>query len=265
VDRSAPTWPVTSRRTSWPRGSPSAEVQIAYAIGVADPVSVNVDTFGTSKDRARASSPIVRDTFRPRPREIIEYLDLRRPSTGTPRLRALRPRERSSPWERTDAQKRVRAAAGSDRRARAARFRTFWRKNEVSCEGSRAGGQGPPASSGRTETCPCSARDPGVVQESPAARGLRIAACLHVTSESANLARARGRRERRWCCALSNPLTTRTTWPRPCQALRKFRRSRSRVRTTTPTTATSVAPRHEAALHHGRRRRPREHPSTQAP
>ena len=45
-----PTWPATSPRTSWPPDWPSAcEVQLAYAIGVAEPVSVHVDTFGTGK------------------------------------------------------------------------------------------------------------------------------------------------------------------------------------------------------------------------
>ena len=45
-----PTWPATSPRTSWPPASRDrCEVQLAYAIGVAEPVSVLVDTFGTGK------------------------------------------------------------------------------------------------------------------------------------------------------------------------------------------------------------------------
>jgi S-adenosylmethionine synthetase len=55
------------------------EVQLAYAIGVADPVSVLVDTFGTSKIDANLIPDIVRANFKLKPREIIETLDLRRP------------------------------------------------------------------------------------------------------------------------------------------------------------------------------------------
>jgi S-adenosylmethionine synthetase len=55
------------------------EVQLAYAIGVADPVSVLVDTFGTSKIDANLIPDMVRANFKLKPREIIETLDLRRP------------------------------------------------------------------------------------------------------------------------------------------------------------------------------------------
>ncbi|MEX2571968.1 MAG: methionine adenosyltransferase [Gemmatimonadota bacterium] len=54
-----------------------AEVQVAYAIGIAQPVSVKVDTFGTGDERAAAE--YVRNTFDFRPRAIIEKLDLLRP------------------------------------------------------------------------------------------------------------------------------------------------------------------------------------------
>jgi S-adenosylmethionine synthetase len=54
-----------------------AEVQVAYAIGVAQPVSVKVATFGTGDERAAAE--FVRQTFDFRPRAIIEQLDLLRP------------------------------------------------------------------------------------------------------------------------------------------------------------------------------------------
>jgi S-adenosylmethionine synthetase len=56
-----------------------AEVQVAYAIGVAQPVSVKVDTFGTGDERAAAE--LVRG-FDFRPRAIIEQLDLLRPIYG---------------------------------------------------------------------------------------------------------------------------------------------------------------------------------------
>jgi S-adenosylmethionine synthetase len=55
------------------------EVQLAYAIGVADPVSVMVDCFGTGKIDDVALSQIVRDAFPLTPKGIIEHLDLRRP------------------------------------------------------------------------------------------------------------------------------------------------------------------------------------------
>ena len=54
-----------------------AEVQVAYAIGVAQPVSVKVDTFGTGDERAAAE--FVRQNFDFRPRAIIDRLDLLRP------------------------------------------------------------------------------------------------------------------------------------------------------------------------------------------
>ena len=56
-----------------------AEVQLAYAIGVADPVSVRVNSFGTGKLPEAALVKIVREVFPLTPKGIIEYLDLRRP------------------------------------------------------------------------------------------------------------------------------------------------------------------------------------------
>ncbi len=55
------------------------EVQLAYAIGVAEPVSVLVDTFGTEKIDAKLIPDLVRANFKLKPREIIETLNLRRP------------------------------------------------------------------------------------------------------------------------------------------------------------------------------------------
>ncbi|MFC1888338.1 methionine adenosyltransferase [Thermodesulfobacteriota bacterium] len=55
------------------------EVQLAYAIGVAQPVSVLVDTFGTEVIPAERISGLVEETFPLKPGEIIEYLDLLRP------------------------------------------------------------------------------------------------------------------------------------------------------------------------------------------
>ena len=55
------------------------EVQLAYAIGVADPVSVRVDTFGTGKVAESRLTELVRENFQLTPKGIIESLNLRRP------------------------------------------------------------------------------------------------------------------------------------------------------------------------------------------
>ena len=56
-----------------------AEVQLAYAIGVADPVSVRIDTFGTGKVGEAKLTELVRKNFSLKPKGIIETLNLRRP------------------------------------------------------------------------------------------------------------------------------------------------------------------------------------------
>ncbi|MGA1988652.1 MAG: methionine adenosyltransferase domain-containing protein, partial [Candidatus Sulfotelmatobacter sp.] len=55
------------------------EVQLAYAIGVADPVSVLVETFGTAKVDPEIIPDLIRAHFKLTPRGIIESLNLRRP------------------------------------------------------------------------------------------------------------------------------------------------------------------------------------------
>jgi len=55
------------------------EVQLAYAIGVADPVSIRVDTFGTGKVGEQRLVELVRENFKLTPKGIIESLNLRRP------------------------------------------------------------------------------------------------------------------------------------------------------------------------------------------
>ena len=55
------------------------EIQLSYAIGVARPTSVMVDTFGTGKLSDEKLTEIVRDHFDLRPAGIIRMLDLRRP------------------------------------------------------------------------------------------------------------------------------------------------------------------------------------------
>jgi len=55
------------------------EIQIAYAIGVAHPVSIMIDTFGTEKIPQSKILELIKETFDLRPEAIIRYLDLRRP------------------------------------------------------------------------------------------------------------------------------------------------------------------------------------------
>ena len=88
------------------------EVQLAYAIGVADPISVLVDTEGTAKIDERRIEKLIRDHFPLRPGEIIDYLKLRRPIYL--RTAAHGHFGRTGPgftWEKTNAAKVLRAAA----------------------------------------------------------------------------------------------------------------------------------------------------------
>jgi len=87
-------------------------VQLAYAIGVAEPVSVLVDTHGTGTLGEECLEEIVRDTFRLTPRGIIEGLDLRRPIYH--KTAAFGHFGRTEPeftWERTDKAEELRSAA----------------------------------------------------------------------------------------------------------------------------------------------------------
>jgi S-adenosylmethionine synthetase len=56
-----------------------AEVQVAYAIGVANPVGIYLETFGTEKVETSMIEKAIRDIFDLRPRAIVEQLDLLRP------------------------------------------------------------------------------------------------------------------------------------------------------------------------------------------
>jgi S-adenosylmethionine synthetase len=81
----------------------SAQIQVAYAIGVPEPVSIMIDTAGTARIPERRLEEIVRRQFDFRPRAIIEYLDLRRPIFR--KTAAFGHFGRSEPeftWERTD-------------------------------------------------------------------------------------------------------------------------------------------------------------------
>ena len=90
------------------------EVQLAYAIGVAEPVSVMADTFGTGTIPNSQITELVRATFQLTPRGIIETLNLRRPIYRD--TAAYGHFGRTGPgftWERTDKADALRKEAGS--------------------------------------------------------------------------------------------------------------------------------------------------------
>jgi S-adenosylmethionine synthetase len=91
------------------------EIQVAYAIGVADPLSVNVDTYGTGVLPDGEMEKIVRKVFDMRPAAIIEQLDLKHPGKGWcyQDSAAYGHFGRNQfPWERTDRVAELKAAAG---------------------------------------------------------------------------------------------------------------------------------------------------------
>jgi S-adenosylmethionine synthetase len=89
------------------------QVQLAYAIGVADPVSVLVETFGTGKIEEAKISSLVREHFELTPKGIIEKLDLRRPIyRQTAAFGHFGRTEPEFTWEHTDRADALRTAAG---------------------------------------------------------------------------------------------------------------------------------------------------------
>ena len=90
-----------------------ATVQLAYAIGVAEPVSIMVDGFGTAAIPESRITSLIREMFSLTPKAIIEALDLRRPIYKP--TAAYGHFGRSGPgftWERTDRAEALRKAAG---------------------------------------------------------------------------------------------------------------------------------------------------------
>ncbi len=79
------------------------EVQLAYAIGVADPVSINVNTYNTSKKSESELIKIVRDNFHLTPKGMIETLNLRKPIyQQTAAYGHFGRMEDGFPWEKTE-------------------------------------------------------------------------------------------------------------------------------------------------------------------
>lgn len=89
------------------------EIQVSYAIGVAEPTSIRVDTFGTGAiDEARLTQ-LVREHFDLRPRGLVAMLDLLRPIyQDTAAYGHFGREEEQFSWERTDKAESLRSAAG---------------------------------------------------------------------------------------------------------------------------------------------------------
>ncbi len=88
------------------------EIQVSYAIGVAEPTSISVNTFGTGKISDEIIVTLVREHFDLRPRGLIEMLDLRRPIyRATAAYGHFGREEPNFTWEKTDKADALKAAA----------------------------------------------------------------------------------------------------------------------------------------------------------
>jgi S-adenosylmethionine synthetase len=89
------------------------EIQVSYAIGVAEPTSISIDTFGTAKIAEDVIIDLVRKHFDLRPKGLINMLDLKRPIYRPTAAYGHFGREQADfTWERTDKADALRAAAG---------------------------------------------------------------------------------------------------------------------------------------------------------
>jgi S-adenosylmethionine synthetase len=89
------------------------EIQVSYAIGVAEPTSITVETFGTNKVDETLIEALVREYFDLRPYGITKMLDLLRPIyRGTASYGHFGRDDLDLPWERTDRAAALRSAAG---------------------------------------------------------------------------------------------------------------------------------------------------------
>jgi len=89
------------------------EVQIAYAIGMSDPVSINVNSFGTGKIEDKKIKQLIKEHFDLRPKAIIQHLDLLRPIYRKTAAYGHFGRERAEfTWEKTDKADELKDAAG---------------------------------------------------------------------------------------------------------------------------------------------------------
>lgn len=89
------------------------EIQVSYAIGVAEPTSIHIETFGTGKISEERLIQLVREHFELRPRGLIAMLDLLRPIyLKTAAYGHFGREEPEFSWEHTDKAEALRAAAG---------------------------------------------------------------------------------------------------------------------------------------------------------
>ena len=89
------------------------EIQVSYAIGVAEPTSISIDTFGTAEVAESTIIDLVRTHFDLRPKGLINMLDLKRPIYRPTAAYGHFGREQADfSWERTDKADALRAAAG---------------------------------------------------------------------------------------------------------------------------------------------------------
>ena len=89
------------------------EIQLAYAIGVAHPLAVFVDTFGTGKISSEKLEKIVQELFDFRPARIIDYYNLRRPIyKNTARYGHVGVDRPECTWEKLEKVEALRRAAG---------------------------------------------------------------------------------------------------------------------------------------------------------
>jgi len=89
------------------------EVQVAYAIGVAEPISIMVDSFGTAKVSENKIKELIRKNFELKPKKMIAHLDLMRPIyKKTASFGHFGRSEDSFTWEKTDKAKALKEDAG---------------------------------------------------------------------------------------------------------------------------------------------------------
>jgi S-adenosylmethionine synthetase len=91
------------------------ELQLSYAIGLAEPLSVLVDTFGTGVLPDDKVASLVREAFDFRPASLVKTLDLKRPiylATASYGHFGRKAEKGLFPWERTDRAEELRKAAG---------------------------------------------------------------------------------------------------------------------------------------------------------
>jgi S-adenosylmethionine synthetase len=85
------------------------EIQLSYAIGVAEPTSINIDTFGTGKVSDALLVKLVRDNFELRPHGLLKMLDLERPIYLATAAYGHFGRD-EFPWEKTDIAEQLKAS-----------------------------------------------------------------------------------------------------------------------------------------------------------